>query len=59
MLEQTGIAIDPIFGGKTWSVMERYMDREKLQDWQTLYWHCGFTPEWRVLGQVVQRGGST
>jgi 1-aminocyclopropane-1-carboxylate deaminase/D-cysteine desulfhydrase-like pyridoxal-dependent ACC family enzyme len=52
---ENGLRLDPIFGGKTWSVMETYTansgDRRP-----TLYWHCGYTPEWRVLGGVVRRG---
>ncbi len=52
---ETDFRIDPIFGGKTWSVMETHVatspDRRP-----TLYWHCGYTPEWRVLGGAVRRG---
>jgi 1-aminocyclopropane-1-carboxylate deaminase/D-cysteine desulfhydrase-like pyridoxal-dependent ACC family enzyme len=54
---QTGIALDPIFGGKTWSAMETHLvsasDRRP-----TLYWHCGYTPEWRTLGDAVRGGRS-
>lgn len=46
----TGLEIDPIFGGKTWSVMEDAIRREHPGDAEFLYWHCGFTPEWRALG---------
>lgn len=53
-----GLSIDPIFGGKTWAVMERHLARERPADLGVLYWHCGYTPEWRVLGQMVeQRAG--
>lgn len=52
---ESGLRLDPIFGGKTWSVMEAYAATSR--DGQpTLYWHCGYTPEWRVLGGVVRRG---
>jgi len=50
---EAGIRIDPIFGGKTWSVMEREMARCRPRDGEFLYWHCGFTPEWRTLGGMV------
>jgi 1-aminocyclopropane-1-carboxylate deaminase/D-cysteine desulfhydrase-like pyridoxal-dependent ACC family enzyme len=42
---EAGLSLDPIFGGKTWSVMERHLDREKPRDGDVLYWHCGYTPE--------------
>lgn len=48
---QTGLEIDPIFGGKTWSVMEDAIRLEHPRDSEFLYWHCGFTPEWQTLGQ--------
>jgi 1-aminocyclopropane-1-carboxylate deaminase/D-cysteine desulfhydrase-like pyridoxal-dependent ACC family enzyme len=48
---ETGLELDPIFGGKTWSVMEDAIGREHPQDGAFLYWHCGFTPEWQTLGQ--------
>lgn len=47
----TGIDVDPIFGGKTWSVMEDAVGRERPKDGEFLYWHCGYTPEWQTLGQ--------
>ncbi len=48
---ETALEIDPIFGGKTWSVMEDAIRRERPRDSEFLYWHCGFTPEWQTLGQ--------
>jgi D-cysteine desulfhydrase len=49
------LQIDPIFGGKSWSAMQS--DAAALRDPRpTLYWHCGYTPEWRVLGSAVRRG---
>jgi D-cysteine desulfhydrase len=54
--DETGLRLDPIFGGKTWSVMEATLAR--IRDRRpTMYWHCGFTPEWRLLGAAVGRGG--
>lgn len=50
----TEVRIDPIFGGKTWAVMERHLARERPRG-TTLYWHCGYTPEWNVLGDAVRR----
>ena len=49
----TGLHIDPIFGGKTWASMEREIERSKPRDGEFLYWHCGYTPEWRTLGRLV------
>lgn len=46
------IEIDPIFGGKTWSVMES-MTAHRVGE-PVLFWHCGYTPEWRLLGKVIQ-----
>jgi 1-aminocyclopropane-1-carboxylate deaminase len=53
--DQTDFRIDPIFGGKTWSVMEQAMATEQTRR-PTLYWHCGYTPEWKLLGNHVARG---
>ncbi|HEY6080500.1 MAG TPA: pyridoxal-phosphate dependent enzyme [Polyangiaceae bacterium] len=50
----TGIEVDPIFGGKTWSVMEDAIRLERPKDGEFLYWHCGFTPEWQTLGKRLQ-----
>ncbi|HET9929560.1 MAG TPA: pyridoxal-phosphate dependent enzyme [Polyangiaceae bacterium] len=50
---ETGLLIDPIFGGKTWASMERESARRKPRDGEFLYWHCGYTPEWRTLGKMV------
>ncbi len=52
---EAGIRLDPIFGGKTWSAMERRLAQERDRR-PALYWHCGYTPEWRVLGDAVRRG---
>ena len=50
------IALDPIFGGKTWLAMERSLmtggDPRPL-----VYWHCGFTPEWQGLGTALRGKG--
>jgi 1-aminocyclopropane-1-carboxylate deaminase/D-cysteine desulfhydrase-like pyridoxal-dependent ACC family enzyme len=43
-----GLRIDPIYGGKTWGVMESMVAVEK-QLMPCLYWHCGFTPDWARL----------
>jgi 1-aminocyclopropane-1-carboxylate deaminase/D-cysteine desulfhydrase-like pyridoxal-dependent ACC family enzyme len=52
---ETDLRIDPIFGGKTWSVMEMDVAAQRHRR-PALYWHCGYTPEWRVLGGAVRRG---
>jgi len=53
---ETGLFIDPIFGGKTWAAMEDHLRLVRPRDLGVLYWHCGYTPEWRVLGQQVSAG---
>jgi 1-aminocyclopropane-1-carboxylate deaminase/D-cysteine desulfhydrase-like pyridoxal-dependent ACC family enzyme len=50
---EVGLHIDPIFGGKTWATMQH--EAVGRDDRPVLYWHCGFTPEWRVLGGAVRR----
>jgi len=52
--DENQVRLDPIFGGKTWSAMESYIGRSR-DPGPTLYWHCGYTPEWRVLGDAVRR----
>jgi 1-aminocyclopropane-1-carboxylate deaminase/D-cysteine desulfhydrase-like pyridoxal-dependent ACC family enzyme len=49
-----GFSVDPIFGGKTWALMQGFVERGDYE--RPLYWHCGFTPEWRSLGQWVRSG---
>jgi 1-aminocyclopropane-1-carboxylate deaminase/D-cysteine desulfhydrase-like pyridoxal-dependent ACC family enzyme len=56
VVSEQGLKLDPVFGGKTWSVMEKRISRGVRP---TMYWHCGFTPEWRVLGSAVARGVSS
>ncbi|HTQ06190.1 MAG TPA: pyridoxal-phosphate dependent enzyme [Polyangiaceae bacterium] len=47
---EAGLKLDPIFGGKTWAAMSSALARERARDETALYWHCGYTPEWRQLG---------
>jgi len=49
-----GIAVDPIFGAKTWSAMETMLSRGEVER-PCLFWHCGYTPEWRDLRSVSAR----
>jgi D-cysteine desulfhydrase len=51
LADETGLFVDPIFGGKTWVAMEEHLLRARPRDEEVLYWHCGYTPEWRQLGQ--------
>ncbi len=53
---QHGLAIDPMFGGKTWSVLEARAAALAQPRRPLLYWHCGFTPEWALLGAAVRKG---
>lgn len=54
VLLETDVCLDPIFGGKTWSLMETFLRQRAVSDRPVLYWHCGYTPEWRALGRAVQ-----
>jgi D-cysteine desulfhydrase len=47
--EQFDLRIDPIFGGKTWSVMERWLAANRPRG-PVVYWHCGYTPDWESVG---------
>jgi|GEM_PF-1529372 len=40
-----GLAIDPIYGGKSWSVMEE-REASVTAARPVLFWHCGYTPNW-------------
>lgn len=42
------VMLDPIFGGKAWAAMEEMM-AARVAEAPVLYWHCGYTPEWRDL----------
>jgi 1-aminocyclopropane-1-carboxylate deaminase len=51
---ETGIKVDPIFGGKTWLALERSLQQEAPpRDRPPLFWHCGYTPEWEALSAAV------
>jgi D-cysteine desulfhydrase len=50
-----GLAIDPIFGGKTWSVLQARAAELHASGRYPLYWHCGYTPEWALLGAAINR----
>jgi 1-aminocyclopropane-1-carboxylate deaminase/D-cysteine desulfhydrase-like pyridoxal-dependent ACC family enzyme len=54
--ESGGLRIDPIFGGKTWAAMCDHLRGRAPDERPVLYWHCGYTPEWRTLGSAVERG---
>lgn len=42
-----GLMIDPVYGAKSWDVMERRPVDDSGRP--TLFWHCGYTPNWRAL----------
>jgi 1-aminocyclopropane-1-carboxylate deaminase/D-cysteine desulfhydrase-like pyridoxal-dependent ACC family enzyme len=42
-----GLPIDPIYGAKSWDVMERMPVLARGRP--PLFWHCGYTPNWREL----------
>jgi D-cysteine desulfhydrase len=59
--ELEGIGVDPIFGGKTWRVMEQFRTAARKPAGSVLFWHCGYTPEWQALragGSPESRTGS-
>lgn len=46
--DETGLKLDPVFGGKTWSIMESCLAQGRSKG-SVLYWHCGYTPDWEVV----------
>lgn len=54
LADRRGPQVDPIFGGKTWAAMRADLDEVSRADRPILYWHCGFTPEWRTIGAAVR-----
>lgn len=52
--DRGGPRCDPIFGGKTWSAMQQQLRESNRCDRPVLYWHCGYTPEWQMLGSAVR-----
>lgn len=49
LADRHDLRIDPIFGAKTWSVMEEHLAQQRTAG-SVLYWHCGYTPDWERLG---------
>lgn len=47
--ESFGLRIDPLYGGKSWSVMERHASEYSLSNGPVLFWHCGYTPDWEAF----------
>lgn len=56
--DHNDISIDPVFGGKTWSAMEAVRSAG-LVTGPCLFWHCGYTPEWRDLRVRSSKKGVT
>jgi 1-aminocyclopropane-1-carboxylate deaminase/D-cysteine desulfhydrase-like pyridoxal-dependent ACC family enzyme len=54
LASETGLLLDPIFGGKTWSAMNAALERTRADDETSLYWHCGYTPEWLELASGAE-----
>lgn len=52
---ETGCRIDPIFGGKTWSVLETYLAERGPGPRPVLFWHCGYTSDWRLFASDAGR----
>uniref|UniRef100_E6QWM7 D-cysteine desulfhydrase n=1 Tax=mine drainage metagenome TaxID=410659 RepID=E6QWM7_9ZZZZ len=47
-----GLTIDPIYGAKSWDVMERMPTGDTGRP--PLFWHCGYTPNWRALAEELR-----
>jgi D-cysteine desulfhydrase len=45
--ERFGFAVDPIYGGKSWSALEAREQAGTGRERPPLFWHCGFTPNWQ------------
>jgi 1-aminocyclopropane-1-carboxylate deaminase/D-cysteine desulfhydrase-like pyridoxal-dependent ACC family enzyme len=53
------IALDPFYGGKSWSAMEQCeAGQGSVEDHPVLFWHCGYTPGWQTYADHVRRGAS-
>ena len=52
--DASGFAVDPIFGGKTWSRLQRWRASGRAEE-PIVFWHCGYTPEWRSIGLAAGR----
>jgi 1-aminocyclopropane-1-carboxylate deaminase/D-cysteine desulfhydrase-like pyridoxal-dependent ACC family enzyme len=50
--EYFGITIDPVYGAKSWDVMEHTPIGDSGRP--PLFWHCGFTPTWRALAKELR-----
>ncbi len=50
VLDSFELTLDPVYGGKSWSAMEEYMEsaRERGNN-PVMFWHCGYSPDWRVF----------
>lgn len=42
-----GLTIDPVYGAKSWDVMESMSVGHTERP--PMFWHCGYTPTWRAL----------
>ena len=51
---ETNLRVDPIFGGKTWSILARDLETPSPAGRPTMFWHCGYTPEWKTLAAATR-----
>ena len=56
---KTGLKLDPIFGAKTWGVMEQELRLNTASERPAMFWHCGYTPNWPSLASEIRRGHRT
>lgn len=52
---EAGLAVDPMFGGKTWHRLQAWRASGRAVE-PIVFWHCGYTPEWRSIGSALERG---
>lgn len=54
---EAGLRLDPVFGARSWAAMEALTPpRDHADGNSVMFWHCGYTPEWRALGAAIARG---
>jgi 1-aminocyclopropane-1-carboxylate deaminase/D-cysteine desulfhydrase-like pyridoxal-dependent ACC family enzyme len=45
--QEFGFVVDPIYGAKSWSAMEEYVDATGISGNESaMFWHCGYSPDW-------------
>ena len=52
-----GLRVDPVYGGKTLTAMERWLDGSDpaIDGCDDLFWHCCYTPNWQEFQRASER----